>query len=68
MKKEKRMAGHPHHKGGGMPYFDREHWQKPYAECEVADGKYTSEFGAPEELHEQVSKLAQYTRKHKMKY
>lgn len=44
------------------------HWEKDYQAPEVADTRYASEFGAPEELKEQVDKLAGYVRKNKMKY
>lgn len=44
------------------------HWEKNYAETEVANTRYASEFGAPEELKGQVDKLAGYVRKNKMNY
>jgi len=55
-------------KGGGMPYFERDHWEKPQGDTKVANGKYASEMGNAEDLKESVNKLADYTRKNKMKY
>jgi len=46
----------------------KDHWEKPIEDVEVMDTRYASEMGACEELKEQVDKLAQYGRKHKMKY
>jgi hypothetical protein len=65
---EKRMAGHPHHKGAGMPYFEKEHWQKDVADVDMQDKRYCSEMGAAEELKGQVDKLASYVKKNAMKY
>ncbi len=62
------MKGHPHHKGAGLEYFHKDHWEKKPGDTMVADGKYCSEMGAPEELKGQVDKLASYAKKHKMKY
>lgn len=44
------------------------HWEKKYEDTNVADGKYASEMGAPEELKGQVDALAAYAKKNKMKY
>ena len=56
-------------KGGGMPYFHKEHWTKDAGETAVADGKYTSgEMSNPEHLKHSVDALAAYAKKHKMKY
>lgn len=44
------------------------HWEKDMGDSEVADTRYASEMGAPEELKEQVDKLSGYVRKNKMKY
>lgn len=52
----------------GMPYFEKDHWEKKMDGTNVADGKYCSEMGAPEELKSQVDALAAYTKKNKMKY
>ena len=45
-----------------------DHWEKKYDGTNVADGRYASEMGAPEELKGQVDALAAYAKKHKMKY
>lgn len=56
-------------KGGGMPNFERDHWEKKPGDTNVADGKYTQgEMSNPEHLKESVNKLASYTKKNKMKY
>lgn len=55
-------------KGGGMPAFNKEHWEKKPGDTMVANGKYASEMGAPEELKGQVNALASYAKKNKQKY
>lgn len=55
-------------KGGGMPYFERDHWEKKMPDTSVADGKYASEMGNPEDLTRSVNSLASYVKKNKMKY
>ena len=55
-------------KGGGMPYFNKEHWQKDVADVQVADGRYASEMNTAEEYKKQVDSLANYAKKHKMQY
>ena len=63
------MKEHPHHKGPGMAYFERDHWQKKPGEPMESDLKYTSgEMENPEHLKESVNKLSSYVKKHKMKY
>lgn len=58
-----------HGKGAGMPYFERDHWQKNAGETEVANGKYTQgEMSNPEHLKKSVDGLANYVRKNKMQY
>lgn len=54
-------------KGGGMPRFNMDHWEKKESQLPVADGKYASEMGAGQELQERASKLAAYAKKHKEK-
>ena len=44
------------------------HWEKRPEETEVAGGRYCSEMGASEELKSQVDGLANYVKKHRMKY
>jgi hypothetical protein len=62
------MKGHPHHKMAAMGQFNNGHWEKKPGETSVADGKYATEFGNPEDLKRSVNSLATYTKKHKMKY
>ncbi len=62
------MKSHPHHKGKGMAAQGPAHWEKKMSDVKVADGKYCSEMGAPEELKGQVDKLSGYVKSHKMKY
>lgn len=64
---EKHKA-HPHHKGQGFAAQPNHHWEKKPEETMVADGKYGTEFGAPEELKKSVDGLASYVKKNKMKY
>ena len=44
------------------------HWERKVEDTEVADTRYCSEMNAPEELKAQVDGLANYVKKHKMKY
>jgi hypothetical protein len=68
MKDMHKDKAHPKPKGGGMPYFEREHWQKDVKDIEVADGKYSSEMNQEEEYRKSVDALASYAKKHKMQY
>ncbi len=44
------------------------HWENKCEDTEVADTRYASEFGNPEELKRSVDGLANYVKKNKMKY
>lgn len=55
-------------KVGGMPYFEKDHWEKDMGDTKVANGKYASEMGNAEDLKESVNKLADYAKNNKMKY
>lgn len=44
------------------------HWEMKPGETSVANGKYASEFGNPEDLKKSVDGLASYVKKNKMKY
>lgn len=69
--KEKResKAMHPHHQGAGMPYFDKEHWQKDAGDIDVCNLKYTSgEMSNPEHLKKSADALSSYVKKNSMKY
>ncbi len=50
-----------------MP-LGNEHWEKKPGETAVADGKYASEMGNPEDLKRSVDALASYAKKNRMKY
>lgn len=54
--------------GRGMGYFNKEHWEKKESPTSVANGKYASEMGNPEDLKRSVDALASYAKKNKMKY
>lgn len=68
MKEHKKHKHHPHDKMAAMPQFNEGHWQKNYDDVEVADTKYSSEFGQAEEYKKSADGLANYAKKHKMKY
>jgi len=68
MKDHHKDKAHPHHKDGGMPYFEKEHWERKVSDVSVADGKYSSEMNQAEEYKKDVDALASYAKKHKMKY
>jgi len=68
MKGHKLMKGHPLQKGAGMPYFEKEHWQKDVKDIECVDERYASEMNTCEEYHEMANGLASYARKHKAKH
>lgn len=44
------------------------HWEKKAEDTMVADTRYGTEFGNPEELKRSVDGLANYVKKNKMKY
>lgn len=54
--------------GRGMPYFEKEHWQKNVEDVSVANGKYGTEFGNAEDLKKSVDGLANYAKKHRAKH
>jgi hypothetical protein len=62
------MKSHPHHKGKGMAEMGPSHWEKKVGDTMVADGKYASEMGNPEDLKKSVDGLASYAKKHKEKH
>jgi len=64
---EKRMSGHPHHKGPGMAEFNKEHWTDKLGNLPCGDGKYSK--GDPEkELAMSVQKLKSYVDSHKAEH
>lgn len=68
MKEKRESKGmHPHHQGGGMSTFNREHWEKDPGDIEVCNLKYTSgEMSNPEHLKKSVDALSSYVKKNKM--
>lgn len=68
MKDHHKDKVHPHHKGGGMPYFEAGHWEKKMSDVSVADGKYSSEMNQAEECKHSVDKLAGYVKSHKAQH
>lgn len=58
-----------HAKMPGMANFHKEHWEKKMSDVSVADGKYsTGEMNQAEEYKADADALANYAKKHKMKY
>ncbi len=58
-----------HGKGAGMPYFEKDHWQKKVEDVSVCDAKYTQgEMSNPEHLKKSVDMLSGYVKKNKMIY
>ena len=68
MKGHKKHDGHPHDKMAAMPQFHEGHWEKNLGDVELADTKYTSEFGQAAEYKKDVDAQSAYARKHKMQY
>lgn len=56
------------HSGGGMPYFNKEHWQKDVSDVETAGGRYAPEMAGAAVYKESVDKLAAYARKHRAQH
>lgn len=63
---EKRMQGHPHHKGGGMAEFNQGHYSDKYGNLDAGDQKYCSD-NPEKELRESVQKLNSYVKSHRPK-
>lgn len=57
-----------HGKMAAMGNFNKGHWEKKIEDVSVADGRYSSEMNQSEEDKANVDALANYTKKHKMKY
>ena len=55
-------------KGGGMPYFQKEHWQKNVEDVNVGGSRYSSEMNQSEEYKKSVDKLASYAKSHKAEH
>jgi hypothetical protein len=59
------MKQHPHHKGPGMEYFNKDHWQKKVEDIDLADMKYGSEMNQCEEYKKSVDAFTNYAKKHR---
>jgi hypothetical protein len=57
-----------HGKVAAMSKFNEGHWEKKMPETEMAGGRYSSEMGQAEEYKKDVDGLANYVKKHRMKY
>lgn len=57
-----------HGKVAAMGKFNEGHWERKVEDVTVADGKYSSEMNQAEEYKADVDGLANYAKKHKMKY
>jgi hypothetical protein len=58
-----------HAKMPAMGKFNEGHWEKKMSDVSLADGKYsTGEMNQHEEYTKDVDALANYAKKHKMKY
>ena len=56
-------------KSSGMPYFNKDHWEKKPGEVELSNGKYSEgNFSEGEHLKTSVNKLSSYVRKHKAQH
>jgi hypothetical protein len=54
--------------GMRSPTMPKEHFEKRYDKLDSADLKYCSEFGAAEEYKKANDGLANFVKKHQMKY
>ena len=68
MKDHHKDKAHPKPKGGGMPYFEKEHWQKDVNDVELSDGRYSSQMNQLEEYTEMVNKQAKFMKNHKAQH
>lgn len=63
-----RKASAAAHSGGGMPNFNKGHWEKDLGDVETAGGRYSSEMNQAEEYKTSVDKLANYVKKHRAEH
>jgi hypothetical protein len=68
MKDSHRDKAHTAPKGGGMPNFQREHWQNNISDSETAGGRYASEMNTNAEYKHNVDKLAGYVKSHRAQH
>lgn len=52
----------------GMPYFNKDHWEKDVKDTDVAGGRYSSEMNQKAEYGESVNKLASYVKSHRAEH
>jgi hypothetical protein len=57
-----------HGKVAAMSKFNEGHWEKKMSDVSVGGGRYSSEMNQAEEYKADVDGLANYVKKHKMKY
>jgi len=68
MKDHHRDKAHPKPHGGGMPAFERDHWEHKMKDVSEADGRYASEMHTAEEYKHSVDALAHYVKKHRAQH
>ena len=66
--KHKLQTKHPLHHGGGMPEFEKDHWEKNVSPVEMDDNRYASEMNTEEEYKKSVNGLANYVKKHRAQH
>jgi hypothetical protein len=54
-------------KGRGMPYFEKDHWQKKLQDIELGGERYASQLNTEEEYRKSVDGLSGYLKKNRMK-
>jgi hypothetical protein len=55
-------------KGRGMPYFERDHWQKKIPDVNLGKERYASEMNTEEEYRMMVNKQTAYLKSHKAEH
>jgi len=55
-------------KGRGMPYFEKDHWQKDASQIDCAGGRYASELNTMEEYKKSTDKLSSYVKSHRAEH
>lgn len=68
MKDHHKDKAHPKPQGGGMPYFERGHWEQKLDEPSMAGGRYASEMNTASEYKNSVDKLASYVKSHRAEH
>ena len=68
MKDHHKDKAHPKPKDGGIPYFEKDHWQKDVKDVITEDKRYASEMNTEEEYRHMVDKLSSYARSHKAEH